>query len=171
MNGRCWIYSAMRCFAPASMNGTYSRTMPVATGGIALRPCVGTGLSSTWRLSCGLEARPTGPFVAPFVGNRERAPGAGDRLPVSDRTDGYHHTAGRVPFPRLWHPGAVRAFPHTRCKFAPLTIPAGMSSWGPWPAHLAAERFEDTLRDLLRARREISQPADDLEYDQSEAAE
>ncbi|HQT86403.1 MAG: hypothetical protein B7Z58_15890 [Acidiphilium sp. 37-64-53] len=53
----------------------------------------------------------------------------------------------------------------------PLTIPAGMSSWEPWPAHLAAERFEDTLRDLLRARREMSQPADDLEYDHSGAAE
>lgn len=53
----------------------------------------------------------------------------------------------------------------------PLNVPAGMAPWEPWPAHLAAERFEETLRDLLRARREMSQPADDLEYDQSEAAE
>jgi cytochrome P450 len=53
----------------------------------------------------------------------------------------------------------------------PLTIPAGMSPWEPWPAHLAADRFEEVLRDLLRARREMSQPADDLEYDHFEAAE
>ncbi|WP_287995725.1 HD family hydrolase [Acidiphilium sp.] len=53
----------------------------------------------------------------------------------------------------------------------PLTIPAGMSPWEPWPAHLAADRFEETLRDLLRARREISHAAKNLEYDHPEAAE
>ncbi len=53
----------------------------------------------------------------------------------------------------------------------PLNVPAGMAPWEPWPAHLAAERFEETLRGLIRARQEISPSPGHIDYDQVEAAE
>jgi hypothetical protein len=34
----------------------------------------------------------------------------------------------------------------------PLTLPAGVMPWEPWPAVVAAERFEDKLGELSRAR-------------------
>jgi len=53
----------------------------------------------------------------------------------------------------------------------PLNVPAGMAPWEPWPAHLAAERFEETLRGLIRARQEIVPTAGHIGYDHVEAAE
>jgi hypothetical protein len=34
----------------------------------------------------------------------------------------------------------------------PLTLSAGMMPWEPWPAFIAAERFENALRDLQQTR-------------------
>jgi len=53
----------------------------------------------------------------------------------------------------------------------PLRAPAGMSPWEPWPASLAAERFEETMRDLLRSRRENPPIPDHIDYDRAVAAE
>lgn len=53
----------------------------------------------------------------------------------------------------------------------PLTVPAGMSPWEPWPAYLAAERFEEALRDLSQTRREIALTPGDIGYDRAAAAE
>jgi len=53
----------------------------------------------------------------------------------------------------------------------PLKVPAGMASWEPWPAHLAAERLEETLRDLIRARQEIVLAPGHNGYDHAAAAE
>ncbi|MGC9271579.1 hypothetical protein [Acidiphilium sp.] len=53
----------------------------------------------------------------------------------------------------------------------PLKVPAGMASWEPWPAHLAAERFEETLHDLIRARQEIVPAPDHIGYDRAATAE
>jgi len=53
----------------------------------------------------------------------------------------------------------------------PLNVPAGMAPWEPWPAHLAAERFEETLRGLIRVRQEIVPTPGHIGYDHVEAAE
>lgn len=53
----------------------------------------------------------------------------------------------------------------------PLTVPAGMSPWEPWPAALAAERFEESLRDLLRSRRKNAPKLIHIDYDCAAAAE
>jgi len=53
----------------------------------------------------------------------------------------------------------------------PQIIPAGMSPWEPWPAALAAERFEGSLRDLLRARRKNAPKPIHIDYDCAAAAE
>ena len=53
----------------------------------------------------------------------------------------------------------------------PLNVPAGMAPWEPWPAHLAAERFEETLRGLIRARQEIVPVPGHVGFNHVEAAE
>lgn len=52
----------------------------------------------------------------------------------------------------------------------PLKVPDGLSPWEPWPAHLAAARFVETLRDLMRARQEIVLTPDHIGYDRAAAA-
>ncbi len=53
----------------------------------------------------------------------------------------------------------------------PLKVPAGMLPWEPWPAHLAAERFDETLRDIIRAKQEIVPAPGHIGYDRAAAAE
>src|SRR3546814_8802191 len=43
-----------------------------------------------------LEARSARPLAAAPAGDRHRPQGTRHRLPVADRTDGYHHAAWRV---------------------------------------------------------------------------
>lgn len=53
----------------------------------------------------------------------------------------------------------------------PLPIPAGMSSWEPWPAHFAAEQFLVALRCLIRERQENISSSGNFEYGHAAAAE
>ena len=54
----------------------------------------------------------------------------------------------------------------------PLKVLAGMAPWEPWPAHLAAERFVEKLRDLARTRQEkLVLAPDHIGYDRAAAAE
>jgi hypothetical protein len=52
----------------------------------------------------------------------------------------------------------------------PLTLPAGMAPWEPWPAFIAAELFEDTLRDLHQARMKSVSDSDRSMHDRPIAA-
>ena len=73
------------------------------------RPCKGSGLPQTGRLSRGVETRPSRAIIAPPARDSEQPEGTRGGVPLADRADGYHHPSWRIPVPCLRSTGAIRA--------------------------------------------------------------